>query len=331
MRKNRAIEFSALRIFATVSESETLTSAAQRLGITQSAVSQAIKQLEDLTEVVLLVRRSRPIKLTPGGIVLQEYAQRALSETSRIMNDVKMASKGSLSNLNVGMIDSFSDSLGLQFIRQIKPMASKVTLQTGLHVSLSEALRNRDIDILITSDRINQEPNLISQPLVRDPFLVIAPEQSLKPELGLKDGHSEITHLAKNLPFIHYLPSSRIGAQTDLVARRMGVDLNTQYELDSTQTLLRFVAANMGWAIISALCLVRYPELLASVKVINLDDGSNARFISQVTRKNELGDMPDRFATISRKLFSQEISPQLKNIAPWLAEQAYTIEELPSI
>ena len=160
---------------------------------------------------------------------------------------------------------------------------------------------------------------------------MIAPEQSLKPALRLKKQSSEIEYLAEHLPFIHYLPSSRIGAQTDLVARRMGVSLNTQFELDSTQTLLRFVRANMGWAIISALCLVRYPELISDIKVINLDNGSNARFISQVTRKNELGDMPDRFAAITRKLFTEDISPKLRKIAPWLADQSYAIDELPSI
>lgn len=329
MRRNRTIEFSALRIFATVAESETLTHAAQRLGITQSAVSQAIKHLEELTEVVLLVRRSRPIKLTPGGEVLREYAQRALSDTSRILNDVKIASNGSLSNLNVGMIDSFSDALGLQFIRRIKPMASKVTLQTGLHVSLSQALRNRDIDILITSDRIYHEPNLTGRPLIRDPFVMIAPDKNVQQLSG--NSLQIAARLAEELPFIHYLPSTRIGAQTDLVARRIGVNLNTQYETDSTKTLLSFVQANLGWAIISALCLVGYTDMLDEISVIDLDNGSNARFISQVTRKNELGNMPDEFAEIARTLFSEEVTPKLAAIADWLPNEAYTIEELPPI
>ncbi|NND83218.1 MAG: LysR family transcriptional regulator [Gammaproteobacteria bacterium] len=328
MRRNRAIEFSALRIFATVADSETLTHAAQRLGITQSAVSQTIKHLEELTEVVLLVRRSRPIKLTPSGEVLQEYAQRALSETNRILNDVKLASSGSLSNLNVGMIDSFSDSLGLQFISEIKPLVSKVTLQTGLHVSLSEALGNRDIDILYTSDRMHQHPHLTNRALIRDPFVAILPQAEV-PEAG--NARPDVAALSRVLPFIHYLPSTRIGAQTALVARRLGIELNTQYELDSTQTLMRFVQAGYGWALISAMCLVRYPRLLEGVAVVNLDDGANARVISQVTRKNELGDMPETFATVARDLFRTEISPKLARIADWLPEQAYAIDKMPSI
>ena len=46
MKNNKNIEISALRVFSAVAEAESLTQAAERLGITQSAVSQTIKQLE---------------------------------------------------------------------------------------------------------------------------------------------------------------------------------------------------------------------------------------------------------------------------------------------
>ena len=46
MKNNNNIEISALRVFSAVSDAESLTQAAERLGITQSAVSQTIKQLE---------------------------------------------------------------------------------------------------------------------------------------------------------------------------------------------------------------------------------------------------------------------------------------------
>ena len=72
-------------------ESETLTSAAQRLGITQSAVSQAIAQLEGLVATELMVRRSRPIQLTPAGEVLKEHADQLLIITKRMLQDVAVA------------------------------------------------------------------------------------------------------------------------------------------------------------------------------------------------------------------------------------------------
>lgn len=328
MRKKKSIEFGALRIFVSVAESETLTVAGQRLGITQSAVSQAIKQLEEQTESRLIVRRSRPIKLTPSGELFKTYADKVLSQTSQIMNDLKLASAGKLNKLTIGMIDSFGDMLALQLLTSIKRFVSKVTVQTGLHTSLSEALQNRDIDFLITSDPMIEDSSYLSLALIRDPFLVIAPQQYLPDN---KQDHEQIIHLAKTLPFIHYLPSSRIGLQTDLIARRIGVEFNTHYELDSTQSLVRFVQANQGWAIISALCLVRYHDLLEGIKVINLDGGANARFISQLSRKNEFGELPNTLASLTRELYTKEVTPLLSAIAPWLPEQAYAIDKLPSI
>ena len=326
MRKNKTVEIGALRIFATVAESETLTLAGQRLGISQSAVSQAIKQLEELTEVDLLVRRSRPIKLTNGGQVLNRYANRILSDTSRMMNDIKLASKGGLSELKVGMIDSFGDALGLQFANEIKPLVSKVALRTGLTTGISsrlfKSLIDREIDILVTSDPPETKYDLTRFALIRDPFVVIAPA-------SLEESQLDIRRMADELSFIHYAKESQIGIQTDLIARRIGVELNTQYELDSTQTLMRFVAEGQGWAITSALCMVRYPKLLEDIRVVDLNKGANARTISMLCRPGELGQLPEKFAQVSRDLFTRELTPRLESIAPWLNEQAFAVEKAP--
>ena len=111
MKKN--LDIGALKIFAAISEAETLTQAAERLGITQSAVSQTLKQIELQTETQLVVTRSRPIKLTPSGQVLKGYAQQIINDTQRMLADMRMLSKGGLLPLNVGMIDSFCDVAGL--------------------------------------------------------------------------------------------------------------------------------------------------------------------------------------------------------------------------
>jgi DNA-binding transcriptional LysR family regulator len=153
LKRSKNLELNTLQQFSVVAGSETITQAAKRLGISQSAVSQTIKQLEEQTEVELIVRRSKPIKLTPSGEILKRYAMRMLSDSSRVMNDIRMAASGGLSHLRVGMIDSYGEALGLEFIREIKPMIRRVTLQLGFRSSLVTALKHRDIDVLITSDQ----------------------------------------------------------------------------------------------------------------------------------------------------------------------------------
>ncbi len=325
MKNNKNIEIGALRIFAAVTEADTLTQAAERLGITQSAVSQTIKQLESQTDTQLVVTRSRPIKLTPSGQVLKDYAQQIINDTQRMLADVRMTAKGGLLPLNVGMVDSFCDVAGLQLMQQVKPFVSKLALRTGLGSSLSQDLLNRNLDLLITSDPIDEHPELQRYPILRDPFVMIVPEKYSQ------DGAVSPAWLAENIPFIRYTRQSRLGALTDLIARRLNIKLQTAYELDSTQTLLRFVQSGQGWAITTGLCMVRYPELLKGCRVLQLARGANARHLTMLCRQSELGAVPDKVADICRTIYGNEIVPQLIDIAPWLEQQAYAITEMPAI
>ena len=325
MKNTKTIEIGALRIFAAITEAETLTQAAERLGITQSAVSQTLKQIELQTGTQLVNTRSRPIKLTPSGQVLKGYAQQILNDTQRMLADVRMASEGGMLPLNIGMIDSFCDVAGLQFMQQVKSFTSNLTLRTGLGSPLSQDLLNRDLDLLITSDPIDEHPELQRFPILRDPFVMIVPEEFAQ------DGTATPAWLAENVPFVRYTRSSRLGILTDLIARRLNINLNVAYELDSTQTLLRFVQSGQGWAITTGLCMVRYPELLRGTRVMQLANGANARHLTMLCRPNELGAVPEKVATLCRSIYGDDIVPKLIEIAPWLEQQAYAIEEMPAI
>lgn len=325
MKNSNNIEISALRVFAAVGEADSLTQAAERIGITQSAVSQTIKQLESQTGTQLVLTRSRPIKLTPSGQVLKGYADNLINDTKRMLLDVREASSEGNLPLNIGMIDSFCDVAGVQFMQQVKPFTSKLALRTGLVSPLTQDLLNRDLDLLITSDPIGEHPELQRFPLLRDPIVIIVPDEYAN--------HKEVSPswLAENLPFVRYNRQSRLGSLSDLIARRLNIELDAAYELDSTQTLLRFVQSGQGWALTSGLCLVRYPELLKSSQVMPLTNGANARHLTLVCRNNELGDWPAKIASICRAIYTNDIVTQMKKIAPWLEQQAYAITEMPAI
>lgn len=66
------------RIFKEVADSGNLTAAAQKLYISQSAVSQCIKSLESSLEAQLFARHPRGVSLTPEGQQLYEYVSKAL-------------------------------------------------------------------------------------------------------------------------------------------------------------------------------------------------------------------------------------------------------------
>lgn len=325
MKTSDNLEISALRVFAAIGGAHSLTQAAERLGITQSAVSQTLKLLERQVGSKLVVTRARPIKLTPSGQVLKGYADKVMQETKRMLMDVRDASNGGSLPLNVGMIDSFCDVAGLHFMQKIKPLTSKLALRTGLVAPLSQALLDHDLDLLITSDPLDDHPQLQRFPLLRDPFVVIAPK-------GLeKSSTNDIRWLSENLPFVHYNRQSRLGSLSDLIARRLDIEFESHYELDSTQTLLRFVQSGQGWAMTTGLCLAPYPDLLQEIQVIPLSKGANSRYLTLICRNNELGDWPAKIAEICRAIYDQDTVVKMERVASWLPEQAYSITEMPAI
>jgi DNA-binding transcriptional LysR family regulator len=292
MAHERDIQIGALRIFAAAAESETLTSAAEKLGVTQSAVSQAIAQLESLAATELIVRRSRPIKLTPAGEVLKQHANLILAGTRRMLKDLAVAAAGDLPRLTIGVIDSFADVAGQVLMESIAPIAPQLSLQTGLTMPLSEALLSRNLDILISSDPLEDHPELECHP---------------------------------------YSNQTRLGMLTDLVLRRAGVGPVARFEFDSTHALLRTVQAGQGWAIATSLCVMQYPELLKNVRTMPLAKGGSSRYVCLLARRDELGDTPEKIAAICREIHTQRIMPKMLEIMPWLQGQAMAVTEAPMI
>lgn len=324
MALERDVQLSALRIFVAAAESETLTQAAEKLGVTQSAVSQAIAQLESLTATELVLRRSRPIQLTPAGDVLKEHADLILANTRRMLKDLAVAA-GKMPRLAIGVIDSFADVAGQTLMERIAPIAPQLSLQTGITMPLSEALLSRKLDILISSDPLDDHPELECYPLLRDPFVLIVSDSLC----GDEDPRAE--DLANNVPFARYSNQTRLGMLTDLVLRRAGIEPKARFEFDSTHALLRTVSAGQSWAIATSLCVMQYPALLKGLRLLPLANGGSSRYVCLLARRDELGDTPNQIAAICREIHTQSILPQMLAHMPWLSGHAMAITDAPLI
>ena len=76
-----SVKLELYRVFKEVAEAGNITAAAQALYISQSAVSQSIKQLEGELQTRLFARNSRGVALTPDGRMLYEYVRSAIDAT----------------------------------------------------------------------------------------------------------------------------------------------------------------------------------------------------------------------------------------------------------
>jgi DNA-binding transcriptional LysR family regulator len=99
------IERNELRVLAAVVEEEGFSRAAERLNLSQSAVSQTIANLEHRLGTSLL-SRGRKARLTEAGQRLFRFAQTVLNEERVALEDIEQIRSGALSTLNLAMSSS---------------------------------------------------------------------------------------------------------------------------------------------------------------------------------------------------------------------------------
>ena len=87
------VELRQLRYFVAVAEELHFGRAAERLHMSQSPLSRAIRELERELGFVLFIRTTRRVELTPGGSALLERARRALAEVDLAVDDARRAAR----------------------------------------------------------------------------------------------------------------------------------------------------------------------------------------------------------------------------------------------
>ena len=166
-----------LAVMASLSEKRNMPSVARDFGITQPAISVALKDLEHGLGVALFERKASGLVPTVAGGIVAFYFKRVLSELRHIVPDIA-ASEGTLQgSVHVGALP-----LGRT---QILPMAiaSLLARHPRLHVAtvespydaLAASLRSGDIDFILGALRGEDEAvNLEQQTLFEDCISVIA-------------------------------------------------------------------------------------------------------------------------------------------------------------
>src|ERR1700761_5511023 len=96
------VELRQLRYFVAVAEELHFGRAAERLHMSQSPLSRAIRELEHAAGVVLFVRTTRRVELTPAGSLLLERARRALAEIDGALADARHMTRADDGALRLG-------------------------------------------------------------------------------------------------------------------------------------------------------------------------------------------------------------------------------------
>lgn len=117
---------------------------------------------------------------------------------------------------------------------------------------------------------------------------------------------------------MQYFRDGGAGRLNDTYLSLLHLDIPARIEVDSTSTMLSLVANGIGWTITRALAILQNPEKAKDVIVLPLPAPELSRPLYLVARPDESQRLISRVGEVSREIFNNEITPELKKIAPWL-------------
>jgi DNA-binding transcriptional LysR family regulator len=289
-----------------------MSAAARALGLTQSAVSQTINDLEQRTKSQLFDRDVRPLGLTLSGVVLRQRASSLLTDARLIAPLLQEVRRGKLPLIRVGLVDSFSRLLVPKLPHYLMQRADHVSFVAGLTSSHVDDILARRLDILLGIDEFDAVEGLEIWPLIEEPYLILMP-RGTKPPATMQD----LEELSRTLAFIRYHPRRKMGVSIDRHLRRVGLDLPRTHEFDTPFGVASMVASG-AWAITTPLCVYEAGELIQSVECFPLPGPGFKRRLSLLSRARELAKVPQATATFTTELLEKELIPMIRKHAPWI-------------
>lgn len=144
-----------LKYFHTVVRTGSFTEAAEECFISQSAISQQIKALENDLGVKLLIRENRSFHLTEAGEYLYQKSGLLLEDFERIKNETIKIGCGSQNVLRLGYLKSYSGKELLNAVLEYNDIFpdTQVHIQNGNHEALYHLLNSNQLDLVLNDQR----------------------------------------------------------------------------------------------------------------------------------------------------------------------------------
>ena len=308
----------ALETFVAVCDANSMVEAAERLGLSQSAVSQSIKSLEEDLGLLLMDRDVRPARPTHAGRVLHEESARLLSQARAAMDHVRATARQELAQIRLGCVDSFAATVGPQLIRALSGKARQIQMWSGLTPTLTAQMLSRELDMVICTDTGVPDPRVQQRLLFSESWVAVYPKgHPVQPVTTLKG----LTSSAGHLPLIRYSQRSVMGQQIERYLRHVGVHAERSFEFDATDPLLSLVASGLGWAISSPLCLWQSRHYLDEVNVVALPPARlGQRHFFLLSREGEWVNFDDELARVARDVIRRDTFPAIRKRLPALPD-----------
>lgn len=250
---SHTITLKQMRAFLLTAENASASAAARLLGVSQSAVSQQLQELERILHVKLLERVGVRLLPTSAGRALIEPVRRTLSAVDLIEPAAAEFRRGDFRTVRLGTgatacIHFLPEPLSLARTRMPN---LKILVVTGNSDEIVNAVETGSIDVgLITGDLARRNPMMHVEALLFDDLVAIVPR-------SMADRVPELLRprdLA-GLPLILFDPAGQTRSVIDAWFKRDGIKPVAAMELGSIEAIKTLVGAGLGVSLIPRLAM----------------------------------------------------------------------------
>lgn len=245
-----------LKNFLIVSRFGNLTRAAAEANMAQSSLSDHMQALEQELGVQLFERSRQGLMLTPAGHVMQTYAEEILALNDEASIAIRAAARKSEQTVTIGTLETVATEKLAAFLPDFRKAHPEIdlTLKIGDSGQLQRGLDDGSIQLAITFDRGQKDERFMSRLLSHEPLALISGCKADVPRPTALAELSELPFIATAVGCVFRSLSDNAFAEAAVMAPRIVT------QADSIATIIRLVAAGVGYGVVPRLAIGAYAK-----------------------------------------------------------------------
>lgn len=274
------ISYDWYKIFCCVAEYNSITLAAQQLFISQPAVSQSIRQLEESVGCPLFIRTPKGVRLTSEGELLYSYIANGVKAFNTGERELKSMLRLDQGSISIGASDMTLEFCLLEYLEIFHKSYPNIVIKITNNPTPQtlELLKNDEIDFAVVSEPVTIDSNFEVIPVRKIEDIFICGNLYDIDDVYVKDIPSqELVLLEKGTSSRRY---------TDLQFEKRGCIASPKFELATSPLLVKFAQKNLGISCVVADFALEAIEN-GSVRKIKVKDPFEQRNLCIVKKCNE--------------------------------------------
>lgn len=230
-----------LEYLVAVADAPTWAVAAAGVGVTPSALSQGLAELERRVGLTLFERDGRRRVLTPAAVPVLSHARDVVARTVDLARYTQQLREGRGGSLRVGMIDAAAVEHFPDTLRRFR--SDRADLDLRLTVTSSAALlgslRRAELDLVVCVEPPVPVESIVTTPLTSEPLLVHAP-----------DPHALARPPGGWGPWVTFPAGAHTRHVIEQALRRLGAPFDVVAESHQPEVLREMVRVGLGWTVL---------------------------------------------------------------------------------